>query len=195
MTFKEKTIVYFDKPGKDNTDKALDLAVAYANTNSIKKIIIASATGKSALKLKEKAKDIQIVAVTYSEAVPYKEELEEFKKNEAELIKRGIKVVRCTHAFSGISKSISTKFKTNTPHVLIAETLKLISEGTKVAVEASLMAADVGAVKKEPVLALGGTEEGIDTCLLVEPATTSDFFKFGILEIICIPRFGGLFHG
>ena len=53
-----------------------------------------------------------------------------------------------------------------------------------------------GTIKqKEPILALGGTSHGVDTCLLVEPSTTSKFFEFGILEIICIPKVGGLTHG
>ena len=196
MKSEEKKITYFKEPGEHNTEKTIELAVDYAKQNDIKTIVIGSATGASALKLKEKAPDLEVIDVTYSEGVSFKETLEEFKKNQKELEEKGIKIVKCTHAFSGIDKCIFKKFGTTTPIIIIAETLKLISEGTKVAVESALMAADVGSVKqKEPILALGGTSHGVDTCLLVEPSTTSKFFEFGILEIICIPRHGGLTHG
>ncbi|MBW2988737.1 hypothetical protein KY358_00300 [Candidatus Woesearchaeota archaeon] len=196
MDFEEKKIIYFKKPGEKNTEKTLELAAEYAKQNSINTIVIGSARGESALKLKERCPGLDIVCVAYSEAVSYKETLDAFRKNRPLLEEKGIRVVRCTHAFSGIGKSLSNKFNHLTPNMIIAETLKLISEGVKVAVESALMAADTGAVqKKEPILAIGGTSHGVDTCLLVEPSTTSDFFNFGILEIICIPRYGGLAHG
>ena len=88
------------------------------------------------------------------------------------------------------------KFGSTSTHVIISETLKLISEGTKVAVECTLMSADAGIIsQKQEILALGGTSRGVDTCLLVSPSTTGNFFEFGILEIICMPRVGGLAHG
>jgi hypothetical protein len=195
MKFEEKKIVYFKEPGEQNTDKTLELAAEYAKAGNIKAIVIGSVTGASALKLKDLASDIEVIDVSYSEAAPYKKALETFEKNKERLEEKGIKLVKCTHAFSGIDKTVFKKYSSATPHVLISDTLKLISEGTKVAVECALMAADVGAIRqKEPVLAIGGTSEGVDTCLLVEPSTTSNFFEFGILEIICIPRYGGLFH-
>ncbi len=196
MTSEEKKITYFTEPGEKNTDKTIDLAIKYAKENNIKTIVIGSATGASALKLKEKAPELEVIDVTYSEAVSYEETLEAFRKNKEKLEEKDIKIVKCTHAFSGIDKCLFKKFGGPTSSVLISETLKLISEGTKVAVESALMAADVGAIKaKEQVLALGGTSHGVDTCLLVEPSTTSKFFEFGIVEIICIPKVRGLAHG
>jgi hypothetical protein len=195
MTFETKEITYFKKPGKENTEKTLDLAIEYAKKNNINTIVISSSTGASALKLKEKAPNLDIIDVTYSEAVSYKETLEEFKKNKEKLKENNIKIVKCTHSFSGIEKTLFKRYNTMMPNMLIADTLKLISEGVKVAVESVLMAADTGAIEqKKQILALGGTSHGVDTCLLVEPSTTSNFFEFGILEIICIPKHGGLAH-
>ncbi|MBW2975038.1 hypothetical protein KY366_04945 [Candidatus Woesearchaeota archaeon] len=196
MEFEEKKIVYFTKPGEENTEKTLELAAEYAKSNNIKTIVIGSARGESAMKLKEKAPELEVIDVAYAEGVSHKESLAAFKENKARIEEKGIRIVRCTHAFSGIDKCLFRKFGTLMPNVLIGETLKLISEGVKVAVECALMAADAGAVKqKEKILAIGGTSHGVDTCLLVEPSTTSNFFEFGILEIICIPRYGGLAHG
>jgi hypothetical protein len=191
-----KQITYFDKAGEENTNKTLDLAIEYAKSNNIKTIILSSSTGKTALELKKLAPDIEIIVVTYSEAVAYKDKLEKFENNRKDIEAAGIKIVKTTHAFSGIDKCVFKKYNSLTPNVLIADTLKLISEGTKVAVECALMAADAGTIKqKQQILALGGTSHGVDTCLLVEPSTTSNFFEFGILEIICMPKIGGLTHG
>ena len=195
MTFEEKKITYFKEPGKVNTDKCLELAVEYAKSNNIKTIVLSTSTGETALKLRQLDSGLEIIAVTYSEAVDYKEKLELFSKNKAKVEEAGIKIVKATHAFSGIDKCIFKKFGGTSTHVIVSETLKLISEGTKVAVECALMAADSGVVKKEQILALGGTSKGVDTCLLVEPSTTSKLFEFGILEIICMPKVGGLTHG
>jgi len=191
-----KQITYFEKPGKDNTQKTLELALNYAKENKINTIVLSTSTGETALKLRKLDKDIEIIAVTYSEAVAYKDKLELFEKNREELEKNNIKIVKSTHAFSGIDKCMFKKFGSTSTHVIISETLKLISEGTKVAVECTLMSADAGIIsQKQEILALGGTSRGVDTCLLVSPSTTGNFFEFGILEIICMPRVGGLAHG
>jgi len=195
-SFETKQITYFKKAGSENTEKTIELAVGYARSNGIKTIIIASATGRSALLLKKAAPEIRVLDVTYSEAVSYEDELKEFNKNKKKLEEAGIQIVKCSHAFSGVEKALFNRYKSMMPQILIADTLKLISEGLKVAVESTLMAADVGAVNcEENVLALGGTGSGVDTCLLVRPTTTSNFFKLGILEIICMPEYIGLAHG
>jgi uncharacterized protein len=192
----KKEITYFEKTGEENTKSALLLAVDYAKTNDIKTIVISSSTGNSALKLKKLAPELNIVCVTYSNAVTYKDKLEAFEKNKPVLEEEKIIIVKNTHSFSGIDRAISNRYKTVMPSTMIADTLKLISEGTKVLVECVLMATDSGSIKvKEPILALGGTSKGVDTCMLIEPATTSNFFELGILEIICMPRIGGLVHG
>ena len=45
----ERKIVYFDSPGGHNTDAALDTAVAYCRASGIRKIVLASSTGTTAL--------------------------------------------------------------------------------------------------------------------------------------------------
>jgi len=193
--FEKKEITYFTKPGKHNTEKTIDIALDYAKKNNIKTILIASATGTSALELKKKSQNESIVCVTYSEAVSYEDELKEFKKNQPALEEEGIRIVKATHAFSGVDKALYKKYETMQPPLLIADILRLFSEGVKVCVESAMMAADAGLIKKkEKILALAGSGEGVDTCLLVEPSTTSDLFSFGILEIICIPKYSGLLH-
>jgi len=59
----------------------------------------------------------------------------------------------------------------------------------KVCVEIILMAADAGliAMDKE-VLAIAGTDEGADTCIVVKPAYPRRFLDLEIREIVAKPR-------
>jgi len=71
----------------------------------------------------------------------------------------------------------------------MAFTLRTFGQGTKVAVEVALMAADAGLVRTdEDVIALGGTSEGVDTALVLRPANSARFFDLKVREVICKPR-------
>ena len=63
----EKKIVYFKKPGKQNTDETLRLAVERATELGIRYLVVASSTGKTALKALELARKagIELIVVTY----------------------------------------------------------------------------------------------------------------------------------
>ena len=74
------------------------------------------------------------------------------------------------------------------PALLIADTLRLFGQGTKVAVEISIMAADAGTLTGDDIVAIGGTARGADTALVLKPANQSDLFSMRIREVICKPR-------
>ena len=61
----EKTIHYFENPGKENTNKVIDLVKERKNELGIEYIVIASATGNSAVKLGEKINNAHIINVTH----------------------------------------------------------------------------------------------------------------------------------
>jgi hypothetical protein len=68
-------------------------------------------------------------------------------------------------------------------------TLRIFGEGTKVACEIALMAADAGLVRTdEPVIAVAGTGRGADTALVLRPANAQTSFDMRIMEILCKPR-------
>jgi len=64
----------------------------------------------------------------------------------------------------------------------------MFGQGTKVAVELALMAADAGLIRTdEDVFSIGGTATGADTALLLRPANSSALFDLRVKEIICKP--------
>jgi hypothetical protein len=71
----------------------------------------------------------------------------------------------------------------------MAYTLRIFGEGTKVACEIALMAADAGLVRTdEPVIAVAGTGRGADIALILRPANAQTSFDMRIMEILCKPR-------
>jgi len=187
----EKKIIYFDSQGEHNTDAALDAAAAYCRENGLKKIVLASSTGATALKLKQKAgADIEVIAVTYGAGTRFTEEVEHFYKNRAALVSAGIIIVRGVHALSGAERTFENKYKTGfLPLNLVSDTLRMFSQGMKVCVEVSIMAAEAGHITPaEDAVVLGGSGEGADTAVVMKPAYAASMFSLKIKEIICMPR-------
>ncbi len=185
----EKKIVYFDRPGKENTEATLRLAVERARELGIKYLVVASSYGDTAKKALELVGDLKLVVVTYHTGFAgegkntMSEEVEEFLRS------RGVTIVRQSHALSGLERSFSRKFGGISRSEVVAETLRsLFGHGLKVCVEITIMAADSGAIPIEEVVAVGGRSRGADTAVVIRPAHTNNFFDAEIREIICMPR-------
>jgi hypothetical protein len=108
----------------------------------------------------------------------------------AELEKMGTEVLICSHALSGVGRSISSKLGGVTGTEVIAHTLRRFgTDGLKVAVEVAVMAADAGLVPTDrEIIAVGGTHGGADTALVLKAAHMNNFFDLEIREIIAKPR-------
>jgi hypothetical protein len=187
----EGKIIYFDSQGEHNTDGALDTAVAYCRASGLRKIVLASSSGATALKLKQKAgAEIEVIAVTYGAGSRFTDEVEQFNKNRDALMKAGITIVRGVHALSGVERTFENKYKTGfLPLNLVSDTLRMFSQGMKVCVEVSIMAAEAGHISpQQDVVVLGGSGEGADTAVLMTPAYAASMFSLKIKEILCMPR-------
>ena len=89
---------------------------------------------------------------------------------------------------SSAERAIRKKFGTLEPLEPIANTLKLMGEGTKVFVEITLMAADAGLIPvDEEVVAVAGTGKGADTAPRIKSANAASFFDPRIREAIAKP--------
>ncbi len=193
MNVKEEKIVYFEKPGKQNTEQTLKLALERATHLGLNYLVVASSSGETAKKalqlIRESGSNIKLVVVTYHRGF-YEEgvdsmdpKVEEFLRNE------GVTIVRQSHILSGIERSISRKLGGASRVEAIAEALRsLFGHGLKVCVEITVMAADSGAIPIEEVVAVGGRSKGADTAVVVRPAHMNNFFDMQIKEIICMPR-------
>ncbi|UCE51672.1 MAG: hypothetical protein JSV31_20755 [Desulfobacterales bacterium] len=180
--------MYFNKPGKDNTEQTLKFAFERAKELGLNEVVVASSKGDTAYKVLEIFNGFQITVVTYHSG--FKEPFKQLMSDDVrkDLDSKISKVVAASHALSGIERSMAQKHSGIYPVLLIADTLRLLGQGTKVAVEVAVMAADAGALTGNDIISIGGTGRGADTALVVKPAHQNNFFDLRIREVICKPR-------
>ncbi len=186
----EKKIVYFDSPGKENTENVLMLAKRRFEEGDISKVVVASATGETAVKALNFFPAEKLVVVTYHAGFEEPGAVELKEENREILEKNGVKILMASHILSGIERSLSSRFGGIYPVEIIAETLRsLFGHGLKTCVEISVMCCDAGLVTPfEDIIAIAGTGDGADTACVVKPANMNRFFSLKIKEIICIPK-------
>jgi hypothetical protein len=187
-TMREKQIVYYETPGETNTGTTLLRAKDRAEELGIHDVLVASTTGKTGVKASEILKGFGLTVVRHHSGFQRPGSQQMTKENEEILLASGARIVTAGHAFSGVERAIRTKRDTIGPLELMADTLRLFGEGTKVCLEITVMAADAGVIPVDrPVIAIAGTSEGADTALVVQPAHSNNFFDLYVREIIAKP--------
>jgi hypothetical protein len=180
--------MYFEKPGKENTERTLELAAGRARELGITEAVLATSKGDTAYRAMQILKGLRIVVVTYH--CGFKEPFRNVMADDVrgELQRQAVTVVTASHALSGIERSVAARYSGVYPVLLMADTLKLFGQGTKVAVEVAVMAADAGTLSGQDIVAIGGSGRGADTALVLKPAHQNNFFELRVREIICKPR-------
>ena len=162
----EHGTTYFDAPGPGNTADVLQLAAARARELGIRRIVVPSTTGATALAAADALAGFSLVVMTHETGFAKDGEQEFPPETRRALLARGIAVHTVTHAFGGLSRAMRSKFNTHVIGDIVANTLRVFGQGMKVAIEITLMSADCGAVRTdEMVVAMGGTDRGLDTFL------------------------------
>ena len=185
-----ESIRYFETAGREHTEETLKLAVETARALGIKNIVLATTEGGTA-KMMADAIDhdsITVTAVTHAfgQATPNTNPLSaELRRY---LVEKGFQICTAAHTLSGAERCLSKTFTGVYPVEIIAHTLRMFGQGTKVCVEICAMAADAGLILTgEPVVAVGGTGRGADTALVLRPEVSSRILKTKIDRIICKP--------
>jgi hypothetical protein len=194
----------FERPGPVNTDEVID--VVKDASAKYEYIVVASITGDCAVKVAEKIKDKKIICVTCPQGMcwevdkmtegPFAEvpELEQIRdewvkqglkrvsmnitpENRLRLDELNVKIVQGTIPFFGPTFSIRLHLNQATSLDIMAKTLELISTGTLVCLECVLMAVDAFAIpENKEVLALAGTERGLDTAWVIRSSASANLF-------------------
>jgi len=207
-------VKYFESPSyvDDHSDEVLELVKRWARDKGTRKIVVASSTGKSALKAAKflEGTGIELIVVSDRAGVSfkpeelYKEWAEKLKAEKVQEYRSGLfwrpkvveqlkalgisKILVATELFRGIN--LPGCVNTNS---IIAEVLYRISIGVKVCVEIAIMACDAGYVEPgEDVIAVAGSGTGLDSAIVISAAHSDEMFDkengFKIREIICKPR-------
>ena len=186
----ELKTVYFENPGRENTDEALRIARHRAEELGIKSILVASTTGDTAVRAMDAFQGLRVIVVTHVTGFPAPD-VQEFTEESRQTVEsKGGIIVTAAHAFTGISRAMSNKYGAPGPGYIISDTLRTFGQGMKVAFEIALMAADAGVVRTdEDVVSIGGTGRGADTAIVLSPVHTHNFFDLKVKEILCKPHF------
>ncbi|HCC00059.1 MAG TPA: hypothetical protein DEP42_02365 [Ruminococcaceae bacterium] len=177
----------FSKTGKENTEKVLKTAIDAARTHHIETMVIASSLGET-MKQLPPHDGLQIICVTHQFGFPKAGELEFPAETRKMLEAKGIHVLTATHVLSGLEVGLNKKYGGFFPPQIMADTLRMFGQGTKVCVEIAVMAMDAGLLPYgKPVVAVGGTGRGADTAMILTPAPTGEILNVRIHEMLCKP--------
>jgi len=186
----ELKTVYFERPGKENTDAVLKIVKRRAEELGIKTVLVASTTGDTGARAVEVFNGMRVIVVSHAAGSRAANTQEFSEENRRVVESKGGIILTATHAFGGVDRAMRRKFNMYLLGDIIASTFRIFGEGMKVACEISLMAADAGLVPTgEDAISIGGTGRGADTALVLSPVNSFDFFNLKVKEILCKPHF------
>jgi hypothetical protein len=193
----KREVYYFDEAGEENTQLVLEAVSQRLEAGEIKKVIVASTSGETAVQFARKLKG-KAELICVSEA-PYRRETgeewpclkQEFRE---ELEKLGVAIIDKTPYIFHSSILEAARWPTIFPERLVKETLYCFGQGMKVAVEVALMVVSCGGVTPyEDVIAVGGSGKGVDTAIVLRATYPASVFdkdpakRLEIKEIIAMP--------
>jgi len=181
--------VYFDEPGPSNTKRTLEIAQQRSNELDINTILVASTRGNTGALAAAMFGDRNLVVVSHSTGFVERNVQQLTDENRAAIEAAGVTILTCQHALGGVNRAVRKKLGTYLTDEIIAYTLRIFGQGTKVCVEIALMAADAGlATVGEPCIAVAGSGRGADTAMVLVPANAQEFFDLRVMEILAKPH-------
>jgi hypothetical protein len=200
----KRTTVYFEKPGKEHTVETLEIAKEAAKERGIDSVLISSTTGSTALEALNVFKDSGLKLIVVTHQTGYRESGVQLLTDEtrAKLEEAGVIVHTGTDVLTGgVEVGMSRQRPPRTepqegrlPYIVppvstvVANTLRLFSQGVKVCVEIAMMAADAGLVSSEKkVVSVAGSHAGSDTAMVLTPAESNRIRSMKFHEILVKP--------
>ena len=156
----------------------------------LRDVVIASTRGDTGLAAARMFQGTGANLIVVGHSVGFKEpNLNSFSLDaRREIEALGGKVLQSTMPFHSINDAIRVKSGTSI-ETLIADTLRMLGQGTKVCVEIVAMACDNGLLESgRNVLAIAGTGKGADTVLVVRSANSKRLFDIRVIEVIAKPE-------
>ena len=173
-----------------NTDDVLRIARDVYVERQLEDVVVASTEGTTGLAAAKLFQDVKTNLVVVAHSVGFSEpNVNEFhQQRKVEINRLGGAVVFSTMPFHTINDAIRGKMGSSV-ETLIADTLRMMGQGTKVCVEIVAMACDAGLVESgKNVLAIAGTHRGADTVQIIQSANSRRFFELKIIDSIAKPQ-------
>jgi len=178
----EEKIIYFEKAGKENSVRVIELVKERAVARGIQKIVLASTRGDTARTMAESLQGtgLRLIVIPWQygfrDTQPFPRELVD------ELEGKGHRVHFGTMLFH-----TEELYGNKTPQ-LMANLLRIFGQGIKVCVEILMMACDGGCIEAgEKVIAVAGAGAGADTSVVATASPSTRMTGLHVSEIICKP--------
>ena len=193
-------IFFFDYPGPQNTELVLQAVEERLRRGDINKILVASESGRLAMKIKDAFHDRTVVCVTYDDYTRLKYKKPQLMKEK--LDEKGVIVV------NNIEEPISRELTFR--NWFVERTLKMKGEqadlfwmslicvgghGFRTAVEIVFMAVEAGIVEEEErVVSIAGTGWGADSAIVMKGSRFEDAVgerpekRLKVEEILAMPK-------
>ena len=173
---------------KMDSEEVLEIAKKYAEENGIKDVVIATTTGETGVLASNIFGDkYNLVAVTHSTGFKEEGKQELLDENRKKMEGRGMKIFTGPMIFHSWNDYYRKKYGTITTTTIIADTLRIFGQGTKVVVEIIAMASDAGLIPPKPVLGIAGTAHGADTVILADNKNSKRLFDMRVLDVVAKP--------
>jgi len=181
---------WFESNGEQWTDDVVQSVKERVDRGDIAHVVVATTTGKTGALLIEALGGtyLDVVCVTHHAGFKGGDEIEVDPKHAKAIAAGGGTMLTGSHALSGVGRSISGTFGGTTAVEVIAHTLRMFGQGTKVCVEIAVMAADAGLIPTDrDVICVGGTGRGADTAVVLKAAHANRIFEMKLRETLCRP--------
>ncbi len=180
--------MYFEKAGKENTQRTLQIAKEEALKRGISHMVVASTfgeTGFAAAKML-KGTGIKLVVVTHNTGIrePGLQTFDPEMKKKIETM--GGKVHTGTMVLRGLGTALKERGSLSY-ELAVADTLRIFGQGTKVILEIVAMSADAGLIPFSDVIAVAGTGRGADTAAVIKANSSNRFFDIKLREYLVKP--------
>ena len=172
------------------TDDVLGIARDALAKKELRDVVVASTQGNTGVASAKLFGSLGVNLVVVAHSIgfrgPNTNEFSPDMKNEIQEL--GGSVLFSTMPFHSINDAIRAKMGSSI-ETLIAGTLRMMGQGTKVCAEIVVMTCDAGLVESDrKVLAIAGTGRGADTVLIVKSANSRRFFDLKIVEVLAKPQ-------
>ncbi len=181
--------MYFEKAGKENTQRTLQIAKEEAIKRGIKHIVVASTSGDTGLAAAEllKGTGINLIVVTHNTGIR-EEGVQPFSPDTRNKIEE---LSGHVHTGTMVLRGLGTALKEKGGHSheqVVADTLRIFGQETKVVIEITAMSADAGLIPFSDVIAVSGTGKGADTAAVIKANSSNRLFDIKLREYLVKPK-------
>lgn len=189
---RRSNLVLFEENGSENTTECLEIVGERIKDLDLDHVVIASTTGETGAKAVDffENYDVNLAVVTHQYGFRKDGEIK-LEEEYREIIENSdfASLVITPDVLTRVPKIMRKDYEGSNYLDVIADTLRLFSEGMKVGVECTVQAADSGELPVcEEIAVIAGTGQGADTGIILESQHSHKLMDIDIKEIICMPR-------